>query len=148
MAVVSILHKHITMARKAMRDDSRARIDGRSFYIKRYGKRYHIIMVHVTDNQRRARDMFADAQRLAKDDMQQWNRIRHWRRYARQHRILGPYRAAVSYYYKLLLQHGEQLRELHPQRPDQRLFYKEQTFYWINFDSVSDYRAELLSLCG
>ncbi|MCQ2215166.1 MAG: hypothetical protein MJZ31_04505 [Bacteroidales bacterium] len=149
MASVTIKPRHITIARRAARTDSTARIDGRSIFIKRYpGNNFKIIMVHVTKKQRRARDIFADAQRLAKDDYQKWNRIRHWRRIARTHKHKGGYRAAVSFYYRLLLEHGDQLKELHPAKPDRRLFKNGNSFYFINFDNATEYRNELLQLCG
>ncbi len=149
MASATIKHKHITIARRAARTDSTARIDGRSIFIKRYpGNNFKIIMVHVTEKQRRARDIFADAQRLAKDDYQKWNRIRHWRRIAKTHKLKGGYRAAVSFYYRLLLEHGDQLKELLPKEPNKRLFKTDNTFYFINFDNASEYRNELLQLCG
>ncbi|MDO4461558.1 MAG: hypothetical protein Q4C30_03545 [Bacteroidia bacterium] len=107
---VQILHKYKTLARREARLQSTARVDGRSVFIKRYpGKRYHVIMVHVTEKQRSMRDMFAEASRLAKEDMKRWNRVRHWYREARRRGILGGYRAAVAFYYKKLREENGEL---------------------------------------
>ncbi|MDO4461151.1 MAG: hypothetical protein Q4C30_01455 [Bacteroidia bacterium] len=100
---VEIRHKYKTYARREAREQSTARVDGRSVFIKRYpGNRYHVIMVYVTEKQRTLRDIFAEANRLAKSDMTKWNRVRHWSREARRRGILGCYRAAVSFYYREL----------------------------------------------
>lgn len=175
MASVTILKKHITHARRVARNDSTARIDGRSTFIKRYpGNNFKIIMVHVTDKQRAVRDMFADANALAKDDMSRWNRLRHWRRYARKHHKLGAYRAAVSYYYSLIRKHGNKLQVLSQEKSaasrspqsvryilppaqrsnissiahDMRLFKNGTTFFWVKFDSPQKYRDALLQLAS
>lgn len=175
MATVNILKKHITHARNAARKDSTARIDGRSIFIKRYpGNNFKIIMVHVTKKQRAARDMFADAVALAKDDMSRWNRVRHWKRYALKHHKLGAYRAAVSYYYNLIRKHSENLQEIFHEkygaqastRPvrytqpspysytsfssnqDMRLFKDSSTFFWLKFNSADEYRNTILRLAS
>lgn len=137
MTRVSIKHKYVTHARKMMRADSRARITGYSTYIKRCKKGdYRIMMVKVSKSQRALRDMFADAQKLAKSDMVSWNRIRHWKREARRRKIGGAYRAAVSFYYKMLREHGEELVEVRPWKEDERLFEGKRDFYWVKFDNV------------
>ncbi|MCQ2216109.1 MAG: hypothetical protein MJZ31_09375 [Bacteroidales bacterium] len=159
MGRVTIRKKYITVARKAMRSDSTARVDGRSIFIKRYpGHNYKLIMVHVTKKQRAVRDMFADANVLAKEDMKRWNRVRHWERYARLHKKLGAYRAAVSYYYKLIREHGKELREVRLQdlrergvknsERDMRVFKERETFFWVKFESVEEYRGALARLAG
>lgn len=152
MGKVTIRKNCITYARKAARVDSTARIDGRSIFIKRYpGNNYRIIMVHVTEKQRAVRDMFADANRLAKDDMKRWNRIRHWQRYARKYKKLGAYRAAVSFYYKLIREHGSELVEISRnfQKPtDSRVFKADNLFFFVKFDSISSYRETLFRLAG
>ncbi|MDO4461607.1 MAG: hypothetical protein Q4C30_03790 [Bacteroidia bacterium] len=103
MGKVTIYKKYITLARKMARENSTARVDGRSVFIKRYpGGNYRIIMVHVTEKQRAMRDMFAEANVMAKADMTSWNRVRHWARYAKRYNKRGAYRAAVSYYCRLL----------------------------------------------
>lgn len=171
MASVTILKKHVTHARRAARKDSTARVDGRSIFIKRYpGNNYKIIMVHVTQKQRAVRDMFADANALAKNDMSRWNRVRHWKRYARKHHKLGAYRAAVSYYYSLIRKHSEQLQELFhdknsgrlaarpvrytlpaysayspcPKTQDMRVFQDGTSFFWLKFNSAEEYRSAIL----
>ena len=149
MARVTIKHKYVTRARREMRADSRARITGYSTYIKRCSKGdYRILRVRVSKAQRALRDMFADAQKLAKSDMVSWNRIRHWKREARRHKIGGAYRAAVSFYYKMLREHGEELVEVRPWKEDERLFEGKRDFYWVKFDNVEEYREELMRLCG
>lgn len=149
MGKVAIRKKYITYARKAAREDSTARIDGRSTFIKRYpGNNYRIIMVHVTKRQRALRDMFADANVLAKSDMTKWNRVRHWERYARKHKKHGAYRAAVSFYYKMIREHGDELVEIKPWKEEEKLLKGENTFYWVKFDSVEEYMGELMRLCG
>lgn len=159
MGRVAIREKHITIARKAMRSGSTARVDGRSIFIKRYpGHNYKLIMVHVTKKQRAVRDMFADANALAKEDMKKWNRVRHWERYARQHKKLGAYRAAVSYYYKMIREHGKELKEVKTQswrekkfdkrEVDMRVFKERDTFFWVKFDNAEEYRQVLTRLAG
>ncbi|MCQ2214850.1 MAG: hypothetical protein MJZ31_02895 [Bacteroidales bacterium] len=159
MGRVTIRKKCITIARKAMRSDSTARVDGKSIFIKRYpGHNYKLIMVHVTKKQRAVRDMFADANVLAKEDMKRWNRVRHWERYARQHKKLGAYRAAVSYYYKMIREHGKELREIRLQSRrekgfdnrgvDMRVFKEKNVFFWVKFESVDEYMGALERLAG
>ena len=149
MGKATIRKKYITYARKAAREGSTARIDGRSVFIKRYpGNNYRIIMVHVTKRQRALRDMFADANVLAKSDMTKWNRVRHWERYARKHKKHGAYRAAVSFYYKMIREHGDELVEIKPWKEEEKLLKRENTFYWVKFDSVEEYMGELMRLCG
>ncbi len=149
MARVTIKPKYVTYARRMMRADSQARITGYSTYIKRCGKGdYRILRVKVSKSQRALRDMFADAQKLAKSDMVSWNRIRHWKREARKHKIGGAYRAAVSFYYKMLREHGEELVEIRPWKEDEKLLKGKNMFYWVKFDSVEEYREELMRLCG
>ncbi|MCQ2216752.1 MAG: hypothetical protein MJZ31_12655 [Bacteroidales bacterium] len=111
MARVSIVHKCVTMARKAMREDSKARTTGRSIYIKRCPSGYFIMGVKVSKKQRNCRDMFADAQKLASYELKLWNKRRHWEREARRHKIKGAHRAAVSYFYGLLKEYGIELEE-------------------------------------
>lgn len=163
MGKVAIRKKYITYARKAAREDSTARIDGRSTFIKRYpGNNYRIIMVHVTKRQRALRDMFADANVLAKSDMTKWNRVRHWERYARKHKKRGAYRAAVSFYYKMIREHGDELREVKKgcEREamqkgrveyggeDMRVFRDGKIFFWVKFEDVEECRRELFRLAG
>ena len=159
MGKVAIRKKYITYARKAAREDSTARIDGRSTFIKRYpGNNYRIIMVHVTKRQRALRDMFADANVLAKSDMTKWNRVRHWERYARKHKKHGAYRAAVSFYYKMIREHGKELREIRLQNRrekgfdnrgvDMRVFKERGMFFWVKFESVDEYMGALERLAG
>lgn len=149
MGRVTIRKKCITIARKAMQSDSTARVDGKSIFIKRYpGHNYKLIMVHVTKKQRAVRDMFADANVLAKSDMTKWNRVRHWERYARKHKKHGAYRAAVSFYYKMIREHGDELVEIKPWKEEEKLLKGENTFYWVKFDSVEEYMGELMRLCG
>lgn len=154
MAKVTILKNHITYARKAARADSTARVDGRSIYIKRYpGKdNYKLIMVHVTKKQRALRDMFADANVLAKEDMGKWNRVRHWKRYARKHKKQGAYRAAVSFYYKVIREHGEELKKREVENTgrgvDMRVFKEDNMFFWVRFDDVVECREALMRLAG
>lgn len=175
MAKTTIQKKHITLARNEARAKSTARIDGRSIFIKRYpGNNYRIILVHVTEKQRAARDMFADANALAKDDMKRWNRARHWRRYAHKHHISRAYRAAVSFYYKLILKHSEELLEVfhekHSDRidnrlvrgskpiekqykstnenEDMRLFRDKSQFFWVKFDTIEEYKESLFLLAS
>ncbi len=111
MARVSIVHKCITIARQAARKDSKARLTGKSVYIKRCPSGYFLIGVEVTKKQRNCRDMFADAQKLASYELKQWNKKRHWAREARRHKIKGGHRAAVSYFYGLLKEYGIELEE-------------------------------------
>lgn len=168
MAKATIRRKCITIARSEVRANSTARVDGRSVFIKRYpGHNFRIIMVHVSKKQRAVRDMFADANVLAKEDMLKWNRVRHWERYARQHKKHGAYRAAVSYYYKMIREHSDELREIGryvnggkierirmvdskvvDEAKDLRIFSDDNIFFWVKFDSVSDYREALNLLAG
>ena len=149
MGKATIRKKCITEARRCARAESTARVDGRSIFIKRYtGGNYRIIMVHVTKKQRAVRDMFADANVLAKSDMTKWNRVRHWERYARKHKKHGAYRAAVSFYYKMIREHGDELVEIKPWKEEEKLLKGENTFYWVKFDSVEEYMGELMRLCG
>ncbi len=163
MRRAAIREKCITIARKTMREGSTARVDGRSVFIKRYpGKNYKIIMVHVTKKQRAVRDMFADANVLAKGDMSKWNRVRHWERYAKKHKKLGAYRAAVSFYYKKIRELGsDKANEQFGQRipveldnrefdtvEDMRVFKKENIFFWVKFDTVEECRETLIRLAA
>lgn len=111
MAKVSIVHKCITIARKSAREGSKARLTGKSIYIKRCPSGYFIIGVKVTKKQRTCRDMFADAQKLASYELKQWNKRRHWEREAKKHKIKGGHRAAVSHFYHLLKEYGIELEE-------------------------------------
>lgn len=154
MAKVTILKKHITCARKAARASSTARVDGRSVYIKRYpgSNNYKLIMVHVTKKQRALRDMFADANVLAKEDMGKWNRVRHWKRYARKHKKHGAYRAAVSFYYSIIREHGEELKKSEIENTkdgvEMRVFGEDNLFFWVRFDGVEECREALMRLAG
>ncbi len=112
MALANIKNKYVTVARQHARDNSNARKNGESIFYKRYGKRYHLIAVYVTQKQRAMRDLFAEAVRMAKEDMTKWNRVRHWSRQARKHHIIGAYRAAVSCYYKLIKKQGNDIKEM------------------------------------
>ncbi|MCQ2236072.1 MAG: hypothetical protein MJZ18_03620 [Bacteroidales bacterium] len=158
MAKATIRRKCITIARSEVRANSTARVDGRSVFIKRYpGHNFRIIMVHVSKKQRV----------LAKEDMLKWNRVRHWERYARQHKKHGAYRAAVSYYYKMIREHSDELREIGrnvnggkierirmvdskvvDEAKDLRIFSDDNIFFWVKFDSVSDYREALNLAAG
>ncbi len=95
---VEILHKHITMARKKIRE----RIGERSIYIKRKYGRYFIYVHNVTEKQQKNRDIFTRAQELAKEDLKTWNRRRHWNRLAKLHKIKGGRRMAISFFCKML----------------------------------------------
>lgn len=112
MARIEIKHKCIMIARESARKDSMARITGRSVFIKRYYGRYRLIGVVVSEKQRSCRDMFAEAQRMAKEDLRSWNRRRHWARLARRHKIGGAHRMAVSCYYRLLKENGGQVNDI------------------------------------
>lgn len=186
MGSLEIRHKMVTLARRKSRASSDARISGRSIFIKRYpGKRYKLIAMDVSKKQRALRDMFADAQKLAQDDMKSWNRVRHWERYARKHKKRSAYRGAVSFYYKMLREHGEELREVvsreatgrksygqsgqqhlrdegrrtdrvprqmsngaYATEEDMRIFREGNIFFWVRFDSVEEYREELMRLAA
>lgn len=112
MAKIEIRYKCITMAREVARKNSTARITGRSVFIKRCYKSYRLIGVIVTEKQRNCRDIFAEAQRMAKEDLRNWNRRRHWARLARRHKIGGAHRMAVSCYYRLLKENGGQVNDI------------------------------------
>ncbi len=111
MAQAEIRHKCITIAREAARRDSQSRKTGRSIFIKRYYGKYKIIGIEVSTKQRSCRDMFADAQKLASKDLQNWNRKRHWQREAKRRNIKGAHRMAVSVFYKLLKESGMDANE-------------------------------------
>lgn len=100
------------VAREAARRDSSARITGKSVFIKRYHGEYRIIGVNVTKEQRKCRDIFADAQKLASYELKQWNKKRHWVREAKRHKVKGAHRMAVSHYYKILKENGLKLDEV------------------------------------
>lgn len=102
MAKIEITHKCIMTARKAAQRDSKARETGVSLFIKRYYGKYKLLAVEVSERQRSCRDMFAEAQKMAHEDLENWNRKRHWARLAKKHKKKGAHRMAVSYYYKLL----------------------------------------------
>lgn len=74
--------------------------------------------------------------------------MRHWERYARKHKKHGAYRAAVSFYYKMIREHGDELVEIKPWKEEEKLLKGENTFYWVKFDSVEEYMGELMRLCG
>ncbi|MDO4460968.1 MAG: hypothetical protein Q4C30_00535 [Bacteroidia bacterium] len=111
MAKIEIRHKCVMAAREAARRDNDARRTGKSVFIKRYHGRYMVIGVMVSEAQRSCRDIFADAQKLASYEIKQWNRKRHWAREAKRHKVKGAHRMAVSYFYKLLKENGEELKE-------------------------------------
>lgn len=111
MARIEILHKHIMVARERARRESNARVTGESIYIKRSCGKYLLVGVHVTKKQRKCRDIFADAQKLASYELKQWNKKRHWGRIARAHKIKGAHRMAVSHYYRILKDNGLELDE-------------------------------------
>lgn len=153
MAIANIRKKYITYARNLARGKSTARTDGRSIYFKRYaGKRYHIIMVHVTEKQRALRDMFAEANKLAKADMTRWNRVRHWERYARKHKKLGAYRAAVSFYYKMIREQGNKLKEIKREEraysADIRVFRVGNLFCWLKNECEEEMKEDVFLLAG
>lgn len=106
MARVEIRHKCVTMARNSARRDSCARETGISVFIKRYYGRYRLLAVAVSGKQRACRELFAEAQRMAAEDLKRWNRRRYWRRLARVHRVKCGHRMAVSWYYKMLKECG------------------------------------------
>ncbi|MDO4462833.1 MAG: hypothetical protein Q4C30_10165 [Bacteroidia bacterium] len=138
---VEILHKYKTYARREARENSTAREDGRSIFIKRYpGNKYHIIMVYVTEKQRALRDMFAYANKLAKEDMKKWNRVRHWSRFARKKHISRAYRAAVSFYYKMLKEGGGEMkveeRDSFKKLGDVRVFRRENVWFLVKFEEI------------
>ncbi len=99
-------------ARNAARIKSNARISGQSIFIKRYHGEYRLIGVQVTKKQRKCRDIFADAQKLASYEMKKWNLKRHWGRLAKIHKVKGAHRMAVSYFYKLLKENDSGLDEI------------------------------------
>lgn len=111
MARVEITHKCIMTARKAAQRDSKARETGVSLFIKRYYGKYKLLAVEVSERQRSCRDMFAEAQKMAHEDLENWNRKRHRARLAKKHKKKGAHRMAVSYYYKLLKENGGELKE-------------------------------------
>lgn len=111
MARVEITHKCIMSARKAAQRDSKARETGVSLFIKRYYGKYKLLAVEVSERQRSCRDMFAEAQKMAHEDLENWNRKRHWARLAKKHKKKGAHRMAVSYFYRLLKENGGELRE-------------------------------------
>lgn len=163
MAIANIIHKHIMTARNAARRDSDARISGKSIFIKRHNGKYWIIGVNVSKEQRKCRDIFADAQKLASYEIKQWNRRRHWGRLAKKHKINGAHRMAVSYFYKLLKENEVTLKEelvktrmgrhadyemfaskLNKLRPTKKIHTEsEETSVWVNELYKLNYWIEL-----
>ena len=148
MGKANIPKKCVMKAREAARRDSKARITGKSVYVKRCPSGYTVIGVNVTKKQRTCRDMFADAQKLASYELKQWNKKRHWAKEAKRHKIRGAHRMAVSYFYRMLKEHGDELLEIRPWREEDRQAEVQRVFYLVNFDSVEEYREELFRLCG
>lgn len=174
MAKVEIAKKCITVARVAARKDSRARITGRSVYIKRFNGKYWIMGMDVSKKQRTCRDLFADAQKLASRDLQTWNKKRHWGRIAKRHNVKGAHRMAVSYFYKLLRDNGvsfdEILYEIRVGKACQTVGYlcramgeagnkireedewkkmdDESPFYYKKFGDIEEYYGAALRLAG
>ncbi|MDO4462568.1 MAG: hypothetical protein Q4C30_08800 [Bacteroidia bacterium] len=111
MARISIKKKYVMVTRDGLRRDSMARVTGQSVFLKRYHGEYRLIGIRVSKEQRRCRDIFADAQKLASYELKQWNKKRHWGRVAKAHNVRGAHRMAVSYYYKLLKENGLRLDE-------------------------------------
>lgn len=86
----------------------------------------------------------------------------HWERYARKHKKHGAYRAAVSFYYKMIREHGDELREVKKgcEREamqkgrveyggeDMRVFRDGKIFFWVKFEDVEECRRELFRLAG
>lgn len=106
MAIVNIREKCITIARNEVRRNSSAICGGRSIFIKRCYGTYRLMAMDVTAKQRGCRTLFADAQRLAAEDMKLWNRRRYWKRLARAHKVKCGHRMAVSWYYRMLKERG------------------------------------------
>lgn len=162
MAKVEIKRKCIMIAREAARRDSNARSSGRSVFIKRYYGSYKIIGVEVSKKQRDCRDIFADAQKLAAYEMKRWNKKRHWMRLAKRHKINGAHRMAVSYFYKLLKEKGEELSDalarirkekMEIERGMQKVdMWKrmddESPFYYRKFGDIDEYYGMAMSLAG
>lgn len=167
MARVNILHKHIMVARDAARKDSNARVTGKSVFIKRYYGKYVILGMNVTKKQRKCRDIFSDAQKLASYDLKQWNKRRHWTRVAKQHKIRGAHRMAVSYFYKLLKDNGMGLEEALIKLREKRYAdlgnlaclsltfldwsqqeSKQSPFFYKKFPAYEDYYAAVMRLAG
>lgn len=169
MAKVEIKHKCIMIAREAARRDSNARSSGRSVFIKRYYGAYKIIGVEVSKKQRNCRDIFADAQKLASFELTQWNKKRHWSRLAKRHKIKGAHRMAVSYFYKLLKEKGEELRDVLEKSRMEKMgveaergknlvvvrnrerwkeMDEESPFYYRKFGGVEEYYEVAMRLAG
>lgn len=168
MARIEIKRKHVMVARDAARRESTARITGKSVFIKRcYGK-YRLIGVVVSKEQRKCRDIFSDAQKLASYELKQWNKKRHWARLAKTHKVKGAHRMAVSAFYKLLKENGMQLDEAlmmsrkkrYENREKSGLISKidftdwnkkkneESPFYYRKFDNLGQYYDEAMRLAG
>lgn len=102
---VSILHKHVTLARHAIRQ----RIANRSVFVRRLHGRYYIYAHIVTDKQQKQRDIFAQAQSLAKAEMASRTRRRFWSREALNNKVAGPRRMAVSFFCRMLRKYRGQV---------------------------------------
>lgn len=154
-------------AREAARKENNARISGRSIFIKRHNGKYWIIGVSVSKEQRRCRDIFADAQKLATYELKTWNKKRHWDREAKRHKIRGAHRMAVSYFYRLLKDNGLALEEALSHIREKRYtdekkkanfigsflnWEKEEDetspFYYKKFEDVEEYYGEIMRLAG
>ncbi len=167
MAKANIRHKCIMEAREAARRDSNARVSGKSIFIKRHNGKYWIIGVDVTKEQRKCRDIFADAQKLASYELKRWNKKRHWAREAKRHKIRGAHRMAVSYFYRLLKDNGLALEEALKLCREKRYVDTERgfailggfaewekraedtsPFYYRKFGDIEEYYGEVIRLAG
>ncbi|MDO4462367.1 MAG: hypothetical protein Q4C30_07730 [Bacteroidia bacterium] len=170
MAWIEIEKRCVMVAREAARSGSVARATGRSVFIKRYYGKYAVVGVDVSKAQRSCRDLFADAQKLASYEIKQWNRRRHWGRLAKRHKVKGAHRMAVSYFYKLLKENGDRLKEelLHSRiehitkegkRGELRLVEnidkqeweemdKASPFYYRRFRDIEEYYGVVMRLVG